>query len=238
MCEAKPGPRCTPHAATAYESALGQHTGSSIATEPSPLDRAAGREAEITTTHEAVAWADAGFTLTSAEPWHAAGFDPQAAATWRRGGFLPTVAKPWHEQGFDNPQHALAWAEARVLPSEARAFIDIGVTNPKVADKWRYAGPGTTTPERVEPWVNAGFTHPAGDDIDTADGYASYGFTAAQAGPWHRAGFRSGEAAAWRDANFPILAAAEYRANGMTPEQAEADYQAWVRDNTPEASDV
>lgn len=44
MCEAKPGPRCTPHAATAYQSGLlgwVNEGGVSLATEPSPLDRVA-----------------------------------------------------------------------------------------------------------------------------------------------------------------------------------------------------
>lgn len=41
MCEAKPGPRCTPHAGTTYQAAVALHDGPTVATEPSPLDRLA-----------------------------------------------------------------------------------------------------------------------------------------------------------------------------------------------------
>lgn len=47
MCEAKPGPRCTPHAAETYAGALSQHADQPVASEPSPLDRVASNPATV-----------------------------------------------------------------------------------------------------------------------------------------------------------------------------------------------
>lgn len=61
MCEAKPGPRCTPHAAQAYATAASNYDGDPVATEPSPLDRtASGQRAD-----DVVSWDRPGHATTA-----------------------------------------------------------------------------------------------------------------------------------------------------------------------------
>lgn len=129
-------------------------------------------------------------------------------------GFTADNGTEWAENGF-SPHRAMDWVSEGFGPTDAHEWTALGVEDPHAARRWTYAGPGTTTPERTRPWIDAGFN--SDDDQDYADGWASYGFEPKDAGLWRAAGFEHHEAVDWHKAGYEPGDSIGLRAEGFHP---------------------